>query len=482
VLVACLLCLLSLSLPAAGADRDLRMVAAVKAADKAAVRALAKQRVDVNASEGDGRTALHWAAYTADQDTVSVLIELGARLNAVTDLGITPLWVACTAGSTAVVEKLLSAGADPNIAPDSNGTPLMIASRTGNLKAVKLLLAHGADPNAKEGSRGQTALMWAVSEGHPEVVRALLDRGANIRARSMASRRYVLLCCQDFEGDPGGGDYVDEGGETPLLFAARAGEIQSAELLLRAGADIEEAAPTGASPLVLAAHSDQGAFAAFLLDWGANPDSDGGGYTALHAAVLRGNLDLVKALLRHGANPNSRQMKGTPAKRYSGFGLDKRMIGATPFLLATRAAQLDAMRVLASNGGDPNLGLTDGTTPLMAVAMRPVRGSRFAENRVVEAMKVAIELGATITARNLSGDTALHFAATRRLDQVVQFLVDRGAPVNATNNGGHTPLAATLAPVPAAKGAGQTTFDEYNFLSVHTAATAALLRQLGGRE
>jgi hypothetical protein len=292
----------------------------------------------------------------------------------------------------------------------------------------------------------------------------------------------VLLCCQDFEGDAEGGDYVTEGGDTPLLFAARAGDIPSAQRLLAAGADIEETAPTGTSALVLAAHSDQGAFGAFLLERGANPNASGGGYTALHAAVLRGNLELVKALLAHGANPNPRQMIGTAAKRYSGFGLDKRMIGATPFLLATRASQLDAMRALAANGADVNLGLDDGTTPLMAAAMRPVRGGQSAENRVVDAMKLALELGANVKSTNRSGDTALHFAATKRLDLVVQFLVDRGAAVNARNNLGRTPLAATLVPLPPAKGAGQATFDEYNFLASRTAGTAELLRTLGASE
>src|SRR5262249_32399310 len=215
--------------------------------------------------------------------------------------------------NTAIVAKLLEARADPNIAPESDGTPLMRAARTGNADVVKLLLDRKADVNAVEAARGQTALMWAVAEQHPDVVKLLLGKGADVRARSVTSRRYVLMCCQEFEGDPGGGDYVIEGGDTALHFAARVGDIESARLLLDAGAPIEATAPPGTAPLAMAAHSDQGALAAFLLDRGANPNADGAGYTALHAAVLRGNLPLLKALLAHGANPNARQTKASPA-------------------------------------------------------------------------------------------------------------------------------------------------------------------------
>jgi ankyrin repeat protein len=466
----------------AAAGRDLRLIDAVKAGDKAGITALIAQGIDINAGEGDGRTALHWAAFRNDLDTVNLLIPRGARVNAATDLGVTPLWVACTNASTAIVSRLLDARADPNLAPESDGTPLMIAARTGNSEAVTLLLAHRADVNAKEMARGQTALMWAVAEQHAGVVKLLLERGANVNARSITSRRYVLMCCQEFEGDPGGGDYVEEGGDTPLLFAARVGDIESARLLLAAGAPIEDEAPTGTTPLVLAAHSDQGAFAAFLLEKGANPNADRAGYTALHAAVLRGNVPLVKALLAHHAEVNPRQRKASPAKRYSGFGFDKLMIGATPFLLATRGSELDAMRVLAAGGADVNLGLDNGTTPIMAATMRQIRGGRSVEARVVDAIKLAVELGGKVNAANNNLDTALHMAAARRLDTVVQFLADSGARINARNKSGQTPLAVVLVPVPPAKGAGQTTFDEYNFLSSHTATTAALLRKLGATE
>ena len=188
--------------------------------------------------------------------------------------------------------------------------------------------------------------------------------------------------------------YTQEGGFTPLLFAARVGDIESATRLLAAGANIEDTAPTGTSALVLAAHSDQGVFAKFLLEKGANPNADGAGYAALHAAIVRGNLDLLKALLAHRANPNIRQRKGSPSKRYSGFALDKTMMGATPFLLATRASQPEMMKALAAAGGDVNLTLDDGTTPIMAAARRQGREGRgLSEDRVVQAIKLARELG-----------------------------------------------------------------------------------------
>ena len=435
----CFLFLLSTATHAAAADRDLRLIEAVRKADKAAVRALVKQGVDVNAAEGDGRTALHWAAHAGDLDMVSVLLELGANVNAATDLGITPLWVACTNGSTAVIAKLLEAKANPNIAPESDGTPLMLASRTGNTDAVRLLLAHGADPNAKEAARGQTALMWAVAERHPDVVRLLLEKGADVHARSIASRRYVLMCCQDFEGDSAGGDYVDEGGDTPMLFAARVGDIESAKLLLSAGANIEDARADRNERAGPGRPQRPGRLRRISSRQGREPKRR---RRRLHG-VARGHT-AQQSGPREGPPVASGESQRSADESDAGEALQRLRIRQADARRHARSCwrpdrrQLDAMRVLAANGADVNLGLDNGTNPVMAAAMRQVRGGRFAENRVVEAMKLAIELGANVNTPNIDGDTALHFAATRRLDLVVQFLVDSGATVNARNVKGQT--------------------------------------------
>lgn len=469
------------------ADRDLRLVDAVRRADAPSVRALLKElpkrTLDVNARDGSGATALHWAVYQNDQDTASVLIRSGAHVNAANDLGITPLRLAVVNSSAAMVARLLDAGADPNVTPATDGTPLMVASRIGNAEVVKLLVAHGADVNARESEHQQSALMWAVAERHPEVARVLIEGGGDVQARTKVWRRPALLCCQEYESEDEGGVEVDEGGYTPLLFAAREGDVESGRMLLAAGAKVNDAAAVGTSVLVVAAQSGQGAFAALLLDKGADPNAAEAGYTALHAAALRGDVDLVKALLAHGANPNARQMKGSEAPRWNTFAFDKLMIGATPFLLATRSSRLDVMRALAAGGADVNLPLADGKTPVMAAALRirTFNVSRH-EERALPAIALAIELGSTVTAADHDGNTALHQAAARRLDKVIPLLVQHGAVLNARNSKGETPLAATLASIPPPKNAGNEPRNEYDDLRRHTDGTAALLRTLGATE
>ena len=497
------LCLILL-ISAAGlgaSSADLRLVDAVRNADKVAARALVKQGADVNARAGDGATALHWAAFQGDEETADLLIRKGARVNAANDLGVTPLWVACNTGNTAVITRLLKAGADPNIAPSTGGMPLMIAAREGNTEAVKLLLAHGADVNAKEGWRGQTPLMWAAAQQHPEVVRVLLEHRADVHARSRVWRDFVMTCCPTYNSDPEGETWIEQGGFTPLLFAARAGDVDSAKLLLGAGANVNDAAPSGPSVLVVAAHSGHRALVTFLLDHGADPEAAGAGYTSLHAAVLRGDLELVKVLLAHGANPNARLTKGTPARRaYGDFAFNKAWISETPFLLALELGQLNIARALAAGGADTRATMQDGTTPLMVatrrgearfvnvpqdVGQRPITGTPDERERLtVEGVKLVLDLGkADVNAANDAGDTALHIAAAKRANTVIQFLVASGAKLDVKDNKGLTPLALVMMGNPL-KSTNGIVLDllAQDAAAVRDKTTADLLRKLGATQ
>lgn len=429
------------------AAEDLRLVDAVKNRDRAAVRSLLEQHVNVNAAQPDGTTALAWAANRDDLETAGLLIGAGAKVNAANEYGVTPLSLACTNRSAGMVEKLLKAGADPNAAQWTGETPVMVCAHTGNVETVKLLLTHGADPNAKETQQGQTALMRAVAEKHPEVVRALLDRVADVRARS-------------------------KGGFTALLFAGQQGDVASAKMLLAAGADVNEKTPQNGTGLVVAAASGREQFAIFLLENGADPNAaDAYGVTALHYAIPRGiagidsvsiifrpfqevppNMpELVKALLTHGANPNAQIAKDFPPYSRSPYALQTSLAGVTPFLLAAGAADVDLMRTLLDRGADPHIKSKDGSTALMMAAgigRVDERENSQDDANALEAVKLALMLGDDINAANTRGRTALHGAAGIGANEIVQFLVGKGANLNAKDRRGYTPLAiaAGLAP------------------------------------
>src|SRR5205823_4277731 len=266
----------------AAATADLRLIEAVKNRDVESVRALLQERparIDVNAAQGDGATALHWAAHRDDLAIADLLIRAGARANVANDLGATPLHLACTNRSAAMVERLLAAGADTR-------------------------------------ARSLTYAQTVVGEQTQRAGREELN--------------YTVL----------------RGGATPLLFAARAGDEQSATLLLKAGADPNDSQPDGVTALVLAVHSANGGVAARLLEHGADPNALSSGYTALHAAILRSDLNLVKALLGRGANPNLRMTKGTPMRRdTTDWNLPATLIGSTPYLLAAKFLEPDIMRL-----------------------------------------------------------------------------------------------------------------------------------------
>jgi ankyrin repeat protein len=412
-----------------------RLAEAAAKQDKATLRALIRDKADVNAPQADGATALHWAVHWDDLESVDLLIGAGANVNARNDYSATPLSLACTNGNAAMVEKLLAAGANPNTPAASGETPLMRCARTGNAAAVKSLLARKAESSAKDNEQGQTALMWAVAQKHPAVTEVLIQGGADIRARS-------------------------KGGFTPLLFAARVDDVESAKLLLAAGADVNETAPNGMTPLVLASASGQEALGVFLLDKGADPNArDAVGATALHYTVMKGITSLnevrfanyvahlfrpsmeglAKALLAHKANPNLEIEKPVPL----GGSRSRHVVGATPFLIAAASPDPAIMRMLISAGANPKVKTKDGLTALM-LAAGVARGQDFTDEdkrTSLDAVRIAVDAGADVNAANEDGLTAMHGAAANGADAVVQYLVQKGAKLEVRDKYQQTPLS-----------------------------------------
>jgi ankyrin len=455
------------------ADRpDLRLVEAAAQDDLTAVRTLVREGKDVNAAYGDGATALHWAAHLDNQDMADLLIHAGAAVNKANDLGVTPLWLAGENGSAAMAERLLKAGANPNVALPSGETPLMVAARSGNDRVVKLLLIAGADVNAKEKRQGQTALMWAASHRQTSVAALLIEAGADVRARTKEWMEYVQYAGGAILGVLGGQIELPQqrnGGYTPLMFSARSGDIETARILLAAGARIDEPTGSGTTPLVVAAHSGFGQFGIFLLNNGADPNLAAGGYTALHAAILRSDLDLVKALLARGVDPNALIEKATPVGRSSDdFALTLQLIGATPFFQAATYNDLEIMKALVAAGANPRLRMPDGKTALAAAMQPRGRGDRRVtsvnERTILEAARLMLEHRVDVNAvDDKTGDAPLHIAASFGYASVVQYLADNGADLHLVNYNGQTPLAA-------ATDAGR-----------RAVGTAELLRKLGAK-
>lgn len=448
----------------AAGEADLRLIDSAKNGDFHAVPALLKQKADVNAKTADGTTALHWTAYWDDGNTADLLIKAGANVNTVNDLGATPLWLATENGSPAMVGRLLAAGANPNTPLLSGETPLMTAARSGNVSVVRQLLAKGADVNAKEREYDQTALMWAVAQSHSVVVEALLESRADTNARAKAYKQTVK-----FTPEQGSKNVYDiqQGGYTPILFAARVGNLESTKLLLKFGANVNDVAPYGTSALVLASHSGHSPLAKYLLDNGANPNLAGAGYSALHVAIVRHDQKLVADLLAAGADPNAKVQNGSPSRRQSGdVYISPSWIGATPIWLAARYSEGGIMRMLAAKGADPKFihdmaywtqggGYEDvhvaegATSVLMAAAGMghrlfgwdgdPEPDLVAEEARTLDAVKAAIELGAPMDAANADGNTALHFAMARKQQSVIIYLLEKGASPEAKNKRGQTP-------------------------------------------
>ena len=432
--------------PAAAEPNGRDLLDAARRGDAGAVEALLEAGADVGTTGGDGSTALLWASHRDDLDMARRLLEAGAAVDAANDLGATPLWAASQNGSGAMVRLLLGRGADPDLALLSGETPVMVAARAGSADVVEQLAAAGADLD-RRGSRGQTALMWAVAQHHADVVAALLAHGADPHVRSEVWSQVM--------GVPPHGQYgynreIPHGGNTALLFAARAGDLASARLLVDAGADVNDTNAWGVSAVTMAAHSGYRDLVAFLLEQGADPDADEAGFAALHEAVMRRDAELAAELLDHGADPNVLLRTWTPARRASrDHNFRPSLIGATPFWLAARFGEVGLMRLLVAYGADPTFVhqadyIADGsferrreaTTALMA-ALGMGGGRRLRawfpplpgdpEARVLAAVTQAADLGVDVRAAGTDGRTALDEAEALQYVSVVEFLVERGA-------------------------------------------------------
>jgi ankyrin repeat protein len=468
-------CLMLVAGTAAAAD--LQLLDAAQKGDKGAVQSLLKGKPDVNARQADGATALSWAAYHDDLGMAELLLSAGANVNAANDYGVTPLTLACNNGSAPMVERLLKSGArvsDPEF---------MSCVRTGNLAAVKALLGHGANVDAKEGREGQTVLMWASAEQHPDIVQTLIQHGADVQAHSA-------------------------GGFTALMFAAQRENLDTVKALVAAGANVNAATPSGETPLLIAAESGREAIGIYLVDHEANPNvAEENGLTPLHFCFMKGlarlhriripsyalylvredMLDLTKSLLVHGADPNAKVKKWSDKL----IGVTKTAVipgsvspyGATPFMLAATSWDAEGMRMLAAAGANPTkktemqsgvvigkdgliepsaagkliaagviepneVGPWEVTPLMMAVGIWRTRGAyplfEEEEKKALEAAKVAIELGNDVNAKDTLGLTALHGAAFFGSNLLIQYLVEKGADLNAKDMSGQTPLHKAL--------------------------------------
>ena len=445
--------------------------------DMDAVRSMLSKKVDVNAPGNDGTPALHWVVRVDDLETARMLVQAGANVKLADRYGVTPIYIACTNGNAAMIKLLLDAGADANTVDPTGETALMTASRVGDVESVRALLDHGAKVDATDPAFKQTALMIAIRENRAGVVRLLVDHGANVNAQTRTGETPGWVLPNSVPGfghgigiirgglPERGSRYYIPGGLTPLLYATRDGRLDAAKILVDGGADIETTDPNGSTPLLMAIGNNQISTAQYLIEKGAKINvSDWYGRTPIWAAVEVRNMDedngsfengvdrepvleLIQLLLEKGANPNVRTKESIPIRRFmlrtTGTLEWVDFTGQTPFLRAAYAGDLTVMRLLLKHGADPKIATFGGTTALMAAAgVNWVVDQTYDEGQknLLEAVKMCNDLGLSVNDVNSMGITALMGAANRGSDEIIEWLVSKGARLDAKDAEGRTPL------------------------------------------
>lgn len=473
-----LLGLLLLPLTEAGAAEAPNLADLARERDMYSVEQLLDGGADPNTLGSFATPALHWAVHYGARATSARLLAAGADpnlRNATT--GVTPLSLALGGTDTALVELLLEAGADPNATLADGDTPLMLAARAANPAFLQLLVAHGAEVDARHAELGYSALMLAANAGDAASVRFLLAQGADPNAATarIGSEQWIKP-----NGQPGfgngigiirGGTPADrgrrnalEGGMTALLYAARHDYVDVATALLDGGADIDQADANDIFPLLSAISNDNPAVATLLLERGATVNrADWYGRTPLWEAVnvrnlyvdsetLQNGVDreamlgVIRLLLEKDADVNART-KETPPFRNHMLGVGSLewvdFTGQTPYLSASLSGDLTVMQLLLDHGADPLIGTFQGTSPLMAAAgINWVYYQTFDEGpaALLDAVKFNHSLGMDVNQANSMGLTALHGAANRGSNAIIEYLVANGAKLDALDNEGRSPL------------------------------------------
>ena len=451
--------LVTASVAGAQAPKDTRLIAAIKSGDTATALALLQRKIDVNATEPDGTTALHWAVRNDDMTLAGRLIRAGANVKAANRYGVTPIAIACENGSAAAVGRLLEAGVNANATGPLGETALHLCARTGKVEAAKVLLANGAMVDAVESWRGQTPLMWATAQGHPEMMKALIAAGADVNARS------AVVTWERQRTEEPRDKWLPPGGFTPLLFAAREGCVECAKVLFASGAEINSVDPDQHTALIIALMNGHVDVAAALIEGGVDVNmTDKVGRTALMAAVdlhtvpasnrpppretddTRSSYDIIRMLLDRGANVDAALRAQIPYRTKLDRGGDGILgAGTTPLIRAAKSADVPVIRLLLEKRASARAATRNGVNAIMMAANVGAReedmtGRNKTQKEAIETIKLLMAAGGDLEGADTQGRTSLHGAALWGFTDIVRFLHQNGADINAKDKRGFTPL------------------------------------------